>query len=74
MGYHFCNNDKLVYQLRIPEKTKHLYQSLSKLEIDPYILKQYIYFVCNYYTVKQNTDKIFYRLIMSSDEYFNQVL
>ena len=73
MGYHFCNNDKLVYQLRVPEKTNKLYNSLKALEIDNHILKQYIYFVCNYYTIKQNSNQIFYRLTMSSDEYFSRV-
>lgn len=74
MGYHFCNNDNLVFQMRAPEKTKHLYKSLSKLEINPYMLKRYIYFICNYYTIRGDSDKIFYRLTMNSDEYFNQVL
>jgi ADP-heptose:LPS heptosyltransferase len=74
MGFHFCNNDKLVYQIRVDSKAKHLDDRLRNLTIDEDILKRYIYFVCNYYTVRGNTDKLFYRLTMDSNEYFSLTL
>jgi hypothetical protein len=70
MGFHFCNNDDLVYQLRVNGKEKDLFDKLNKLKINENTLRQYIYFVCNYYTIRMESDKLLSRLIMPSEEYF----
>jgi len=74
MGFHFCNNDKLVYQMRVNHKTRDLDLKLKNLVIDEELLQRYIYFVCNYYTVNANSDKLFYRLTSDSSEYFKLTL
>jgi ADP-heptose:LPS heptosyltransferase len=70
MGFHFCNNDNLVYQLRKNGKEKDLYNHLTNLKIDKKTLERYLYFVCNYYTIKMESDKLLSRLTLTSDEYF----
>jgi hypothetical protein len=70
MGFHFCNNDDLVYQLRKNGKENNLYSTLNKLQINKETLLKYIYFVCNYYTIRMESDKLLSRLTMPSEEYF----
>jgi len=74
MGFHFCNNDSLVYQMRVNHKTRDLDLKLKSLVIDKELLERYIYFICNYYTIYANSDKLFYRLTMDSSEYFKLTL
>ena len=70
IGFHFCNNDKLAIQLRVNERAEELYSKLNRFKIHNPIREQYLNFICNYYTVAMNSKKLYYRLTMTSDEYF----
>ena len=70
MGYHFCNNDNLVLQLR--DKPMNLLSQLKELRVDEELLKKYIHFVTNYYMVDLESEQLYHRITMSSEEYFKQ--
>lgn len=71
IGFHFCNNDDLIIQLRKNTNAENLFVQLKLLKINPEVRKKYLYFICNYYTVWSNSIKLFHRLTLSSKEYFS---
>lgn len=70
LGFHYCNNDELVIQLRVNDRAKNLYNQLENFRIDQTVKNRYLRFVCNYYTIDLNSDKLYYRLVLPSDKYF----
>ena len=72
VGYHFCDNDKLVFQMRTLEDFKDLYKKLDKFKIDQKVKDKFIYFICNYYSIFCDSDQLVDRLELSSEEYFKK--
>ncbi|MBN1467712.1 MAG: hypothetical protein JW924_03220 [Fusobacteriaceae bacterium] len=70
IGFHFCNHDDLVLQLRINHKAQNLYDRLKNFRINPQTRNRYIKFICNYYGLNLFSPKLYYRLTMSSEDYF----
>jgi len=70
IGFHFCNNDQLVFQLRVNHKARNLYDRLKTLRINPHTRERYVRFICNYYAIDLSSPKLYYRLTMPSEEYF----
>jgi hypothetical protein len=72
IGYHFCNNPNLVVQLKHFKDFNNLYYKLNSFTINLKLLRKYLYFVCNLYTVNANSRQLYERLTLSSDQYFNR--
>lgn len=70
MGYHYCNNPKLVYQITQNKDFENIIEKLNFFEIDKNKLAKYLYFICNLYTIDSQSYKMVERLTSSSDEYF----
>jgi len=71
-GYHFCDNDDIVYQLKTLDNYKDLYNKLRKFKINEKTRNRYMYFICNYYSIFCNSQQLVDRLELSSEEYFNR--
>jgi len=71
-GYHFCDNDALVYQLYTNEHYKNLYKKLKKFKINSQVRDKYLYFICNYYSIFCDSPQLVDRLELSSEEYFSK--
>lgn len=72
MGFHFCNNDDLVIQLKNNSRAEYLYKQLENFNINFITREHYLRFICNYYTIDLSSQKLYDRLTMSSDKYFSQ--
>ena len=72
-GYHYVNDSRLVLQLKNMEDFNDLYNKISNFKIDKNILQKYLYFIYNLYTCSSTTSKIFDRLHISSDNFFNKM-
>lgn len=72
MGFHFCNTDQLVLQLRSNKTATKLYNRLVKLQLSSKAKERYLRFVCNYYTIDLSSPKLYNRLILTPDEYYRQ--
>lgn len=70
MGYHFCNNDKLVYQMKDTSATLNLYEKLKKFKISQQIKKRYLYFICNYYAISLGSKQLLDKLKLTPEEYY----
>lgn len=70
MGFHYCNNDDLVLQLRIDDRATDLYKRLKEFKINQETKMRYLRFIFNYYTVDLSSKKLAYRLLLPSQEYF----
>ena len=71
IGFHYCNNDDLVLQLRTSDKVKNLYNQLNKFQIKNTTKNRYMRFICNYYTIDLSSEKLFYRLTLPNEQYFS---
>jgi hypothetical protein len=69
-GYHFCDNDNIVYQLKTLDEYNNLYNKLVNFKIDENTRYRYLYFICNYYSIFCNSEQLIDRLELSSEEYF----
>jgi len=74
IGFHYCNTDDLVFQLRINDKARNLTQSLKNLRIKEQTRLKYLKFVCDYYTINLSSPKLYSRLLMPDEIYFTQQL
>jgi hypothetical protein len=70
VGYHFCDNDKLVYQLKDKESFKDLYKKLSKFKIDEELRRKYMTFICNKYTIPTDSSRIVDKLELTKEEFY----
>ena len=70
IGYHFCNDPELVFQLKTNEKFFDIYESLQRFVINQKLLSRYLYFVCNLYAVPMDSEQLFHRLSKTSKDYF----
>ena len=58
VGYHFCDNDGLVLQLKSMEDFKDLLNRLKSFRINEALRKKYIHFICNHYTIPLDSDRV----------------
>lgn len=71
MGFHFCNNDKLVLQIRKNYKAEDLISKLNGQKVDEATLQRYLNFIFNYYMIYLESEQLYHRLTKSSEEYFS---
>ena len=71
MGFHFCNNDNLVLQIRKNYKAEDLIFKLNGQKVDEAALQRYLNFIFNYYMIDLESEQLYHRLTKSSEEYFS---
>jgi len=72
MGYHFCNDARLVHQMKEKVMVENLYEKLKAFCIDKETRRRYIYFVCNYYAIPLGSKQLVNKLELSPDEYYRR--
>lgn len=70
MGYHLCNDDRLVYQIKTNSHMRNLYNNLRKLSIDEEIKNRFLSFICNHYTIDFNSPRLLDKLVMTPEEFY----
>jgi len=73
MGFHFCNNHNLVFQISNNVEARNLYQKLQSFKIDQKVREQYLKFICNYYTIDLSSKQLYSRLVNTSHDYFKMI-
>ncbi|MFA5015372.1 MAG: hypothetical protein WC549_07520, partial [Actinomycetota bacterium] len=71
IGYHYCNNDKLVIQLRTNDKVKDLYTRIKDFRINEEVREKYLNFICNYYAVAYDSDKLYHKIVKDPEDYYS---
>lgn len=70
VGYHFCSDPKVVFELTDDEKFTNLYSSLGTFEIDKVVRDKYINFILNYYSMNLADKRVVERIEKTSGEYY----
>lgn len=70
VGYHFCSDPRVVFELTDNEKFNDLYSNLGAFEIDKIARDRYINFMLNYYSMSLASERVIERIEKTTKEYY----
>ena len=70
VGHHFCDDDRIVLELKTDEMFNGLYERLNEFVIDKEVQAKYFNFLLNYYSMNLADERVVRRIESDSEEYY----